>query len=292
VVIVALVGVAAAVLAVRATRDDGSHHYLGAGHWPAAGQAAYVVGHGRPQIGPGQKPAPIASLAKVMTAYVVLRDLPLAPGHDGPAVPVSTRDVANTNARAVQDQSIVALRAGERLSERDALMAMLLPSANNVAIMLARLDAGSVPAFVAKMNAAARSLGMADTRYTDPSGFDSHTVSTAADQLKLARAIGRDRAFDRMVRTATYRLPVVGVVHNTDVLLGTDGFVGTKTGSDDAAGSCFMFRVRRWIVEHRQGRMVTIVGVVLGQPGHNLIVSGQYAARQLVDAVAPAARTP
>lgn len=51
------------------------------------------------------------------------------------------------------------------------------------------------------------------------------------------------------------------------MLLG-GGFVGTKTGSDDAAGSCFTFGVRRWIVEHNRGRTVTIVGVVLGQPGH------------------------
>jgi hypothetical protein len=53
-----------------------------------------------------------------------------------------------------------------------------------------------------------------------------------------------------------------------------------------------MFRVQHWIVRHRHGRMVTITGVVLGQPGHNLIDTGQYAARQLVDAVAPAAPTP
>lgn len=288
----ALAGIAAAVIVMQTTRNDGRHHYLAANHWPSEGQAAYAIGAEHPQIGSRQNPAPIASLAKVMTAYVVLHDLPLRPGQHGPDLTVTAGDVRNTAVRAAQDQSVIQVRAGERLSERDALMAMLLPSANNVAIMLARFDAGSVRAFVAEMNSAARSLGMDDTTYTDPSGFDPRTVSTAADQLWLARAVAHNRAFTRMVRIATYRLPVVGVVHNTDILLGTDGFVGTKTGSDDAAGSCFMFRVRRWIVEHRMGRLVTIVGVVLGQPGHNLIVSGQYAARQLVDAVAPAAPTP
>lgn len=251
-----------------------------------------MIGGARPQIGPHQKPAPIASLAKVMSAYVVLHDLPLLPGQDGPSFRVTAGDVHDTAIRAAQSQSVVPVRAGERLSERDALMAMLLPSANNVAIMMARFDAGSVPAFVKKMNSAARALGMNDTTYTDPSGFDATTVSTASDQLKLAQAIAHNRTFDHMARTRTFRLPVAGVVHNTDMLLGTDGFVGTKTGSDDASGGCFMFRVRHWIVRHRRGRMVTIVGVVLGQPGHNLIDSGQYAARQLVDAVAPAAPTP
>lgn len=291
-VIAALAGATAAVAVAGEMHDDSRHHYLGANHWPAQGEAAYVIDHGQPQLGPHQIPAPIASVAKVMTAYVVLHDLPLRPGQNGPSLTVTRRDVADTNRRAAEGQSVVAVRAGERLSERDALMAMLLPSANNVATMLARFDAGSVPAFVAEMNATAHSLGMAATTYTDPSGFDPRTASTAADQLKLARAIAHNRTFDRMVRTRTYRLPVVGVVHNTDILLGTEGFVGTKTGSDDPAGSCFMFRVRRWIVRHRRGRMVTIIGVVLGQPGDNLIVSGQYAARQLVDAVAPAAPTP
>ena len=227
-----------------------------------------------------------------MTAYVVLHDLPLRPGQDGPALTITARDVRNTAVRAAQDQSLVRVRAGERLSERDALMAMLLPSANNVAIMLARFDAGSVHAFVTDMNSAARSLDMASTTYTDPSGFNPARVSTAADQLKLARAVTHHPTFDQMVRATTYRLPIAGVVHNTNILLGRDGFVGTKTGSDDAAGSCFMFRVRRWIVEHSRGRTVTIVGVVLGQPGHNLILASQYAARQLIDAVAPAAPTP
>jgi serine-type D-Ala-D-Ala carboxypeptidase (penicillin-binding protein 5/6) len=291
--VIAALGVATAAVAIASEmRNDSRHHYLGANHWPAQGQAAYLIGNGQPHLGPHQIPAPIASIAKVMTAAVVLHDLPLRRGQDGPSLTVTKRDVADTNRRAGEDQSVVAVRAGERLSERDALMAMLLPSANNVATMLARFDAGSVPAFVAKMNATARSLGMTATTYTDPSGFDPRTVSTAADQLKLARVVAHNRTFDRMVRTRTYRLPVAGVVQNTDILLGTQGFVGTKTGSDDQAGSCFMFRVQRWIVRHRRGRMVTIIGVVLGQPGHNLITSGQYAARQLLDAVAPTAPTP
>ena len=88
-----------------------------------------------------------------------------------------------------------------------------------------------------------------------------------------------------MVATESYVLPVAGTVHNTDELLGTHGFVGIKTGSDDAAGGCFMFRARRMV----EGTLVNLTGVVLGQPGHNLIRTGQYAALQLADRVAPAA---
>ena len=65
------------------------------------------------------------------------------------------------------------------------VVALLLPSANNVAVMLARYVSGSTGAFVDEMNATAASLGMTGTRYTDPSGYEPTTVSTAVDQLRL-----------------------------------------------------------------------------------------------------------
>src|SRR5439155_27299219 len=129
-----------------------------------------------------------------------------------------------------------------------------LPSANNIAVALARWDAGSEEGFVARMNAAARSLGMTHTRYTDPSGYDDATVSTAADQLRLVdRAMGLP-VFASIVATPSATLPVAGTVRNTNRLLGYDGFVGIKTGSDDAAGGCFAFRAIRWI----DGKRTTI----------------------------------
>jgi D-alanyl-D-alanine carboxypeptidase (penicillin-binding protein 5/6) len=76
-------------------------------------------------------------------------------------------------------------------------------------------------------------------------------------------------------------LPVVGVVHNTNALLGHGGFVGVKTGSDAAAGGCFAFRAVRWIGDRR----TTITGVVLGQPGRDRIGAGLMAAAVLVDRI-------
>src|SRR5207244_11932460 len=70
--------------------------------------------------------------------------------------------------------------------------------------------------------------------------------------------------------------------HNTNTLLGHDGFVGVKTGSDDAAGGCFAFRAIRWI----DGKRTTITGVVLRQPGHNQIAAGLAAADAMVDRIA------
>jgi hypothetical protein len=75
---------------------------------------------------------------------------------------------------------------------------------------------------------------------------------------------------------------------SSDVGLGHDGFVGMKTGSDDAAGGCLMFRAV-WPTESGN---VTLIGMVLGQRGDNLITAGLYAAKQLVDRLAPNAAPP
>jgi D-alanyl-D-alanine carboxypeptidase (penicillin-binding protein 5/6) len=250
--------------------------------WPADGQAAFIqTGRSRVQAGPIQHAAPIASVAKVMTAYLVLRDHPLGAGEDGPTITLSDADVADTDRRRGQQESVVPIVAGERLTERQALQALLLPSANNIAAVLARWDAGSVDRFVVRMNVAARSLGMTHTRYTDPSGYDDATVSTAADQVRIVDRAMRLPAFASIVATPSAWLPVAGTVHNTNSLLGYEGFVGVKTGSDDAAGGCFAFRAIRWI----DGKRTTITGVVLGQPGHDRIAAGLAAAAAMVDRI-------
>ncbi|MES1246139.1 MAG: D-alanyl-D-alanine carboxypeptidase [Actinomycetota bacterium] len=250
--------------------------------WPAEGQAAVRVGDSPVVVGPNQHAAPIASVAKVMTAYLVLRDHPLQPGEDGPTIAITDADVADTDDRRARGESIVSVAAGEELTERQALQALLLPSANNIAVVLARWDAGSVGRFVSRMNAAARSLGMRHTRYTDPSGYDDATVSTAADQLRIVERAMRVPVFAEIVAQPSAWLPVTGVVRNTDTLLGRAGFVGVKTGSDDAAGGCFAFRAVRWI----RGRRTAITGVVLGQPGRDRIGAGLGVAAAMVAHIA------
>jgi serine-type D-Ala-D-Ala carboxypeptidase (penicillin-binding protein 5/6) len=224
----------------------------------------------------------------VMTAYVVLKHYPLRTGDSGRRFVVGQRDVVDTEARRREGQSIVEVRAGEQLTERDALMAILLPSANNVAVLVARQVSGSVASFVAEMNHTAHALGMSHTTYTDPSGYDAGTVSTALDQLRLARRVAEDKTLAALMATRSYPLPVAGEVSNTDTLLGQDGFVGMKTGSDAAAGGCFMFRSER----HTESGNVTLIGVVLGQQGQSLVTAGLYAAKQLVDRLTDADPNP
>jgi len=263
--------------------NDRDRSYLSTHGWPPRGQGAYVLDNGQPAVSPHERPVPIASLAKVMTAYVVLKHYPLEAGDTGPRFVVSENDVVDTETRRREGQSVVDVSAGEQLTERDALMAILLPSANNIAVLVARQVDGSVAAFVAEMNHTAQELGMSHTTYTDPSGYDDGTVSTALDQLRLAQVVAKDETLAAMMATRTYWLPVAGEVTNTNALLGNDGFVGMKTGSDEAAGGCLMFRV----VWPAGSGARSLIGVVLGQRGDNLITAGLDAAKQLVDRLAP-----
>ena len=281
---VTLVAAIAGDVALAVHRDDTRRNYLNSSAWPIHGQAALQIGDWSVQTSPDQHPVPIASVAKVMTAYLVLRTRPAADrGADEPTLHVSADDVADTERRRHDGESVIDVQAGETLTEHQALLGLLLPSANNLAVMLARWSEGSVSAFVDEMNRTAARLGMRHTHYTDPSGLDEQTVSTARDQLVLADAAMGNREFADLVSQPEADLPVAGRVHNTDHLLGHDGFVGIKTGSDDAAAGCFVFRTRRVV----DGAQLWVTGVVLGQRGHNLITAALTAARQLADRAAP-----
>ena len=249
--------------------------------WPPRGSAAVAVGGGTIQVSGATRSVPIASLAKVMTAVVVLRSHPLSAHDAGFTLTINADDVDDTRRRRSQGQSVVTVAAGERLTERQALQALLLPSANNIAVALARVEGGTVDDFVDEMNAEARRLGMSSTVYTDPSGYAATTVSTARDQVLLARAAMRIGAFAEIVGESQATIPEAGVVYNTDTLLGSDGFVGIKTGSDSAAGGCFMFAARASSPHH------LVYGVVLGQGGGPLIRAALKAARRLADSVRP-----
>jgi serine-type D-Ala-D-Ala carboxypeptidase (penicillin-binding protein 5/6) len=255
--------------------------------WPGEGEAAVEVeGVGSLGGSGGSTPVPIASVAKVMTAYLTLLAHPLSPGAEGFTMTITSADVEEEEERAALGESTLKVRAGERLTERQALQALLLPSANNIAALLAAQSPGASGGFVRRMNSIARKLGMVATRYTDPSGFDDETVSTAADQLKLARVAMRVPAFAEIVDERSAVLPVVGRVANYNGLVGHDGYVGVKTGSDTAAGGCLVFAKRVSAV----GRRLTVLGVVLGQRGGSLIGAALASARRLGDSAASAVR--
>lgn len=206
-----------------------------------------------------QTQVPIASVTKVMTAYVVLQDHPLGGSDQGPDIGVDDQAASEALSR---DESSAPVRAGQQISERKLLELMLVPSAGNVARLLARWDAGSEVGFVAKMNAAAVALGMKDTVYSDAAGIDAATRSTAVDQLKLAEAAFSDGVLLDLTGQRTTQVPDdPTVLPNTDSLLGNDGVVGGKTGSSTPAGGALMWAAQRSVA----GQERLVLGVVLHQ---------------------------
>ena len=237
---------------------------LAAVSWPADGVSAADISGFGVVAGPGAtRPVPIASVAKVMTAYVVLHDHPLPSGGSGPDIAVQPSEAAAYPSQVRDGDSLVPVVAGERLTERQALEALLLPSADNMAWILARWDAGSQAGFVARMNATARRLGMTGTSYTDPSGLDPSTTSTAADQVRLGMAAMRVPVLAAIAAKSTAVVPVAGLVRNYNTLLGQDGIAGLKTGSTQAAGGCVL--IAAW--QKAGGHRTLIVAATFGQPG-------------------------
>ena len=231
--------------------------------WPQAREAAVTVRGLTATWSTRQQPVvPIASVTKIMTAYIVLHDHPLTGDEQGPSITVTQADVATYQSAVANGESNAPVAAGEKITEREALEALLLPSANNIAILLANWDADSRSAFQAKMNVQAKALGMKDTTYTDPSGRAETTLSTARDQLILVREAMSIPAFADIVAMRSAVIPVAGKVRNFAPVVGTNGIIGVKTGSDSAAQACWAFAVRRLIA----GQERVVYGVVLGAP--------------------------
>jgi D-alanyl-D-alanine carboxypeptidase (penicillin-binding protein 5/6) len=139
-----------------------------------------------------------------------------------------------------------------------------------MATLLADWDAGSVSAFVTKMNATAAKFGLASTHITDPSGVDPGTTSSAENLVKLGEvALVFFPVFQQIVSLGQASVPIPGttnVVYNLNFDLGQDGIIGIKTGSDSSAKGCYLFAAQQSI----GGKTVTVVGAILGQPGGSL----------------------
>jgi D-alanyl-D-alanine carboxypeptidase (penicillin-binding protein 5/6) len=248
--------------------------------WPAAGQSAIAVPSVGIDVTSGPEvPVPVASLTKMMTAYVILHDHPIGPAQNGPAVTMSQTDVNDFDNDTEEDEANAQVAVGEVLTERQLLEGLLVHSANNLADTLARWDAGSIPAFVAKMNSTAAQLDMDHTHYADPSGFDDGSQSTAGDLLKVAALDMENPTFAGIVRMSSVTLPVAGTISTYTPLLGFQGVIGVKSGFTTAAGGCDVVAVVRMV----HGRPTLVLSAVTGQTGPNVLVDAGFIALNLAD---------
>jgi serine-type D-Ala-D-Ala carboxypeptidase (penicillin-binding protein 5/6) len=247
--------------------------------WPSTGSAAVgVSGLGFIASSGNEQAGPAASVTKVMTALVVLEDKPLKKGENGPTVTITDADV-QAYLSELKDQSTVKVEAGETLTELQLLQGMLIPSANNLAETLARWDAGSLDAFVARMNAKAKALHLTHTTFADVSGSSPSSVSTPTDLLALGMVAMQNDVVADTVGRAQVTLPVAGVVFNVDAELGKPGgIIGIKTGSGFNTGANFLYAATATV----DSRKITIFGCVMGQPTLAIAFSS---AHTLIDAM-------
>ena len=193
--------------------------------WPTTGSAALTLeGVGSlGQVGSTQ-PVPIASITKVMTAYVVLKDHPLGPGATGPAIPVTADTIAAYQSGLATQQSVVPVAAGESLTEIEALEGLLIPSGNDLATLLAEWDAGSTTAFIAKMNSTAQSLGLDlnpfHRRQRTGPRVDEHRQPTSYDWAKRPWT---NPTFSQIVSMGEVTLPSPGCSTTSTTTSATTG---------------------------------------------------------------------
>jgi len=229
--------------------------------WPAKGAGALGAADiGLLATGGVTTPQPMFSVAKIMTALVLLEDKPLKPGEHGPAITVDAADVVSYQRRLAAGESVVRVQAGEQLTELQALDALLIPSGNNIGELLSKWDVGSEAAMVVKLNARARTLHLLNTTFDDVSGVSIKTVSVPAELEVLAGLAIKDPVIPGIVSQKQAEIPVAGVVFNVDYVLGQENIVGIKTGSSPDGGANFVFASSNAI----NGRPVTILGAVMG----------------------------
>ncbi|TAM69874.1 MAG: D-alanyl-D-alanine carboxypeptidase [Microbacteriaceae bacterium] len=235
--------------------------------WPTVGSAAIgAVGYDGLLAQNGSTASvPIASMTKTITALVVLDAKPIRKGSDGPIITFTDADVQIFHRVIAEGGSWAPVVAGEQLTEKQALEAMLLPSANNYAISLAIWSHGSVSAFLAAANTWLKGHDLSGTHLTDPSGLDPGTVSTASDLVGIGKLVLTNPVLSSIVKTRTVTLPGAGTQDNGNALLGKDGIDGIKTGFTDEAGHCLMFSAQAQI----GGHTVTLVGVVLNERSYD-----------------------
>ena len=218
---------------------------------------------------------PMASITKVMTALLVIRA-----GNLDRTITVPSAVVSYVRK---YDASHAGLRPGDRLTARQLLSGLLLPSGADAAYTLAQAYGPGIGAFVRKMNATARLMGMTRTHFSNFDGLPWPTpyanYSTAANLLTLGRTVMRSAAFRSIVDQRSYRITAGSGHHaylwrNLNPLLAHyPGAIGIKPGYTQAAGQCLLFEATR------NGH--SVIGVTLDSPGSIATVNSADATRVL-----------
>ncbi len=224
---------------------------------------AAIAAQGYGLLGTNGDPKPLAtaSIAKVIVALCVLDKQPLEPGQTGPKYTVTADDVAGYQKTVAMGGSALPVTKGEQLTEYQALEALMIPSANNVADSLTRWVFGSHDAYATYAAAYLQKHGLNDTRIgPDASGFNAGTVSTASDLTSLGLLALQNPTLMEIAGKTTANFPVAGTVTNYNTVLGTNGITGLKTGNNAADPGAFLMTAK----VHVGDTTVLVTGAVMG----------------------------
>ncbi len=233
-------------------------------NWPNFQEEAIGLNNGVFQINGVQKELPTASLAKLITALVVLSKYPLKNGQTGPEITITQQDINILNYYEANEGSILKVSLGENLSEYQMLEAMLLPSANNIADSLAIWAYGSLPNYAKAGNSWLANQGLNSTHVgNDASGFDPSTVSTASDLIRIGEMVENNPVLSRIANLKSASgFPIVGTIKNINFLLGQSGIMGIKTGNNNQDPGAYL-AVSRQKVNNQE---VNVYTAVMGAP--------------------------
>lgn len=235
--------------------------------WPAFGGSGITAPDypGATEYHGSDAKMPIASVTKTITALVVLDKKPLKAGDDGPSITFTQKDVSIWKQVIAAGGSWAPVVAGTSMTQKQALEAMLLPSANNYAISLATWAYGSTDAFVQAANAWLAANQFTGSHLDSPDGLTPGSVSTTKDLIGIGKLALADPALSTIVSQKKATLPGAGTQDNTNTLIGVDGIDGIKTGNTDEAGNCLLFSAQVTVGQTK----VRVIGVVLGAPTHD-----------------------
>ena len=186
------------------------------------------------------KPLPMASTTKIMTALLLCEEDDWS------------KEITVSAEMLRVEGSSMGLKAGDKVSYRDLLYGMMLPSGNDAANVTAFALAGSPDAFAVRMNEKAKALGLANTHFVTPSGLDADGhVTTAADLASLARVALQNKDFAKAAATKsvtlTFGTPAEKrtLVNHNKLLKISDDVIGVKTGFTKRAGRCLVSAAKR-----------------------------------------------
>jgi len=235
--------------------------------WPSSGQAAVAADKfGLIDTFGTQTPLATASTAKVIVALCVLSKEPLTIGEAGPTYTVNASDVTIFKNYIAEDGSLLPVEQGEQITEYQALEALMIPSANNIADSLVQWVFGSQSAYATYANAFLQEDGLDTTHIgTDASGYDPSTTSSASNLAQLGLLALKNPVLMQIAGQKSAVLPVAGKVPNYDTVLGQDGINGLKTGNNSVDTGAFIFTSSVKI----GNQTIPLTGAVMGAPNLN-----------------------